>query len=237
MIALTRFAGSPFDDPNISLANLEAFATDHLERLSANNPGGVFTERITETTTALSAFDDAHTSDVIALGRRKAQKLAKNHFRHTLAFEVGKIMGAVIARYGDGTPEVVECVPHGRRIFTICRDDEVDSHLHTLVKGVTAHEADLDEALTAKAENLRDHWLAIYAASEASTGAKTATEQEKRDARESLQWILYVNLQAITRQYPRQPKKVALYMQQYLLGLPASDPDPDDGGGGGGMSS
>ncbi len=234
MITLTRYADCPFDDPAISVDELAAFATDHLERLSANNPGSVFTDRITETTTALSAFDDAHTGDLTALGQRKAQKLTKNNFRETLAFEVGKILGAVIAQYGDGTPEVVECVPQGRKVFSTCRDDEVENHLDVLVNGVSAHEADLGAALTTQAEDLRDDWLAIYAASEAATGAKTATEAEKRAARESLQWILYVNLQAITREYPRQPEMVTLYMQQHLLGMPADDSDPGNGGGGGG---
>ena len=54
MIRLNRFLSNPFDDPEISLDELLAFSTDHLQRLIANNPGGIYTARITATTNAES---------------------------------------------------------------------------------------------------------------------------------------------------------------------------------------
>ncbi len=65
---------------------------------------------------------------------------------------------------------------------------------------------------------------------EASTGEKTATEQEKRDARLALQQELYKNLNEITGIIPRQPDKVERYMRQSLLGFPVDSAPDGDGG-------
>ena len=51
MIYLNRFLEVPFDHRQISMDELIAFTTDHLQRMVANNPGALFNARITATTT------------------------------------------------------------------------------------------------------------------------------------------------------------------------------------------
>lgn len=228
MITLSRFLNNPFDDPNISMAELMAFSTDHLQRMIANNAGGELTDRITATDAALTLVADCFTDDQTKLGLRKARKQAKDTFRADLPGAVAKIAAAVVAQYGDGSPEVVECCPQGRSIFSSCRDDQVQNHLQTLVNGVTAHQADLGAPLVAQATALKDNWMTVYNASEAATGAKTTTQEEKRLARENLQAMLFLNLLKIAQMFPRQPEKLAMYMQQHLLENPQeSEPEPE----------
>jgi hypothetical protein len=62
-----------------------------------------------------------------------------------------------------------------------------------------------------------NEWVTVYAASEAATGAKTTTQEGKKLARENLQLMLFLNLLKIAEMFPRQPEKLALYMQQSLL--------------------
>ncbi len=57
----------------------------------------------------------------------------------------------------------------------------------------------------------------MYAASETSSGAKTTTEEGKRNARLGLQLELFKNLLTLALNFPRQPEKLDLYMQQSLL--------------------
>lgn len=56
------------------------------------------------------------------------------------------------------------------------------------------------------------------------------SEQEKKLARENLQLMLYLNLVKLMEMFPRQPEKLALYMQQSLLEVPSSpeeeEPEP-----------
>lgn len=71
--------------------------------------------------------------------------------------------------------------------------------------------------LVAEATALKNAWAGIYAASEASSGAKTTTQEGKRLARENLQLMLFLNLLKVAEMFPRQPEKLPLYMQQHLL--------------------
>ena len=229
MRRLTYYLENPFDDPNISIAELAAFTTDHLQRMSANNGGGELSDRITATSQAFSVVEDCVTDDQGRLGLRKARKMVKDDFRKSLPAAVAKIVAAVVAQYGDGAPEVTECVPQGRSIFSSCRDDQVEVHLQTLVNAITTHQADLGAPLVTTATDLKDAWVTIYTASEASTGAKTTTEEGKRLARENLQLMLFLNLLKFAEMYARQPEQLSLYMQQHLLENPSSpdEPEPD----------
>jgi hypothetical protein len=227
MRKLSRFLENPLDDDGISIDELTAFTTDHLQRMIANNSGGFLTARIAATQTGLDGVEDTLTDDQTKLGMRKGRKIAKNGFRAALPEGVARIHGVVVAKYGPNSAEVAECFPEGRTVFGKCTDDRVDNHLQTLINGVTAHEVDLGAAVVTDATSLLTAWNAIYTASESSTGAKTSTQDQKNAARAALQLELFKNLLTIALQFPRQPEKLALYMQQSLLeDHPAQPPEP-----------
>jgi len=214
---LHHFIENPFDDPDISLPNLLAFTTDHIQRLINNNSTGDFTGRITATQSALGLVDTKAIGNLSQLGVREGKKQTKNDHRKTLPAGVAKIAGLVTGQYGDKAPELLECFPQGRNVFNNCRDDEVKEHLETLLAAVTAHQADLGAPTVAKAQALLDGWMTVYAESEASSGVKSAAEQSKNYARENLQLMLFLNLVKIGEVFARQPDKLDLYMQQSLL--------------------
>lgn len=56
-----------------------------------------------------------------------------------------------------------------------------------------------------------------YSASKRAGGAKTATQEGNRAARENLQLMLHLNLLKLAQMLPRQPNKAELYLQQSLL--------------------
>jgi len=217
MIDLHRFLENPFDDPHISLPNLVAFTTDHIQRMINNNSTGDFTGRITATQSSLGLVDTKALADLSQLGVREGSKQTKNDYRKALPAGVAKIAGLVTGQYGDRAPELLECFPQGRNVFNNCRDDEVKEHLETLLGAVTAHQADLGAPTVAKAQALVDGWAAVYDASETSSGVKSAAITEKNYARENLQLMLFLNLLKIGEVFARQPEKLDLYMQQSLL--------------------
>lgn len=214
---LEIFLTNPFDDPGISLDELLNFATDFLSRANANNPGGFLTARIAAALAALTPLQAASGSDQIQLGLRKAAKDAKNTFRKSLPEEIGKVALAVAANYGEDSAQVTECFPAGRTVFTRAADDRLNDHFTAMIAGVAAHVADLGAPLLAQATALQTNWLTIYAASEASGGAKSLTEAARREARGVLQLELFRTLLTIGLQYPRQPEKLAEFMTQSLL--------------------
>ena len=222
---LTRFLDNPFDDRGISVDELLAFTTDHLQRMISNNAGGELSGRITATTSALQLVEDCVTDTKLAI--RKSRKQAKEAFRASLPESIGRIAGAVMNKFGQNSVEMTECLPHGRSIFSTCRDDKVENNLQTTINGLTAHQAVLGAQVVADAIALKAAWMTVYTASEDATGGKTTTQEGKKLARENLQLMLFLNLLKLAEMFPRQPDKLKLYMQQHLLENPASPPDSE----------
>ena len=214
---LSRFLEVPFDDPGVSMDELIAFSTDHLQRMIANNPGALWNLRITATSTALLAVENCATDDLTKLGLRKSRIMAKDTFRQALPEKIAMINAAVVAKFGPNAPEITECFPSGRSIFSSCADDAVNNHLQTLINALTAHQPALGPIPLGDAGGLLSTWTAVYAASESSTGAKTTSEDAKRKARLALQLELFKNLLTIAMNFAREPEKVTLYMRQSLL--------------------
>ncbi len=73
---------------------------------------------------------------------------------------------------------------------------------------------------------LKANWLTIYAASEASAGPSSTTQDGKKMARDGLQLMLYLNLCKLMEMFPSQPEKMTIYMQQHLLENPIVPEEP-----------
>lgn len=231
---------NPLNDPSISIAELLSFATDSVERFSANNPDGVFNSRIGATSAAIGDLETAFAEDVGQLGIRKTAKLVKDNFRKSLKKEIETFEAKIKIAVGAGSPELKTFFPLGRTIFGKATDDALKGHLDSLVSAVAADQARMGAQLVADVQAARDAWVQVYTASEASTGGKTATEAEKRAAREALQLELFRNLLKLVEMYPDQPDKLGLYMRQQLLGgpsTPAAGTGTGSGGSGGGEPS
>ena len=217
---LSTYLESPFDDATITIDQLAAFTTDHLGRLRAQNADGALDDRVAATAAAMQAFDDAYTADMVATARRMGRKQAKRQFRHKLPRETGRLIAIVEAYFGKRSPEIHICLPRGRRGLARSTDDMLEENLGALLKGLQSLEATIGAQWVEMATALRDEWRAIYTESESSTAGQTATADRLRRARRTLQWELYRNLLEIALRYPRQPKKLSLYMMPYLLGKP-----------------
>ncbi len=217
MRALHRYFVNPFDAGGISLSELLAFATDHLERLRAQNQAGRHDLRIAVTETALVELRQASSGDASSGGSRMASKSRKRRFRlgGTLGDQVTRVFGHVLAHYGPRSPQVRELGRKGDILR--CPDDELDNRLRALHRCVAAHQATIGDAAVTLAAELVDQWAAIYEESESATGTKTRTESELRRARRALQGVLYLNLLHLVEIFPRQPEKLPLYMQPHLL--------------------
>ena len=227
MRTLARFLDVPFDDPGIGLVKLVTFSLDHVQRMIANNIAQQFDTRITATQSSLALVMSHATDDETKLALRKARNQTKKAFRADLPAKIAKIAAAVTAKYGAVSPEMTECFPLGRTIFSTCVIDDLSKQLETLQNGITAHATDLGPTLVSDMAALVTGWAAIHEASETADGAKTATEEAKQLARENLQLMLFLNLLKIAEIFPRQPEKLARYMQQSLLeNHPAQPDDP-----------
>jgi hypothetical protein len=214
---LQIYLTNPFDDQRISMDALVRFSTDHLARLIANNPAAVFAPRITATTAALNGVGGAFSDDKTKAALRKARIQAKDNFRLALPAAIGKIYGEVLAKFADASPEMTECFPRGRSVFSQCTDGALAEELQALLNGVTAHAAALGAQAVTDATALGTGWTAVYQTSETSTGNKSGSQAAKQAARSALQLELFKNLLTLALNFPGQPEQLDTYMQQSLL--------------------
>lgn len=219
---------NPFDDPGIAINHLAAFTTDHLVKMNANNVGGFLTSRIPPTVAAFANVNTAFQSDFSSLGARKTSKKVKTDYRKTLADGAGKIMVTLENKYGKKSAMLTTFFPQGLGKFNRIPDDQVTNEWTSLIAALTAHTADVGAQTVTDATTLKNGWVAVYTPSENATGTKDSTMLAKQAARQALQLELYKNWLTIALQFPRQPEKLDVYMQQSLLSPhnPATPPTP-----------
>ncbi len=217
MRILAYYFMNPFLLARLGIAVLIAFTTDLIQRMIANNPEGKLDERIDAVSAALAQLRTEFVDDGIQLGLRKGVKLEKRLFRSELADKVRPVYNAVWESFGEPSPEMEAVFPKGKAVWYYVRDDQVEDYLNIMVSGVAQYEPTLGADVLAEAESVRDEWVDLYEASETATGDKTATESEKREARENLEVELFKTIATLMLLFPRDPERFALYMQQHLL--------------------
>jgi hypothetical protein len=228
MYDLHKVLTNPFNDHNISIAALVAFTSDHVGKMTAKNTGSFLTARIAATNTALAAVNTAFGTDLGKLGLRKTSKQAKDAFRDTLRPAISKIYTVLTAKYGEHSTQLAQFLPLGRDGLLKAHDDQLASELQALVTALTAKQTDLGADVVTQATALQTGWNAVYAPSESSGDAKSASKDAKNAARAALQKELFLNLLAIAQQFPDQPEQLDVYMQPSLLEshTPAPAPSP-----------
>jgi hypothetical protein len=214
---ISGYLVNPFNDPHISLPALFSFTTDHLERMKANNPGGLWDARIAATSSAWIAYGNSDVTDMTKLGVRKGDKRSKRNFRKAMRERLARVYGAMLGHYGVRSPEIKAVFGKSRGRMARTVDDLLKEELTVVSEGVTARAADLGASIVTEAQNLLSEWTVIWQASESATGVKSAAEAAKRSARRALQTELFLNLLFIAQQFPGQPEKLKLYMQKSLL--------------------
>jgi uncharacterized protein with beta-barrel porin domain len=224
MIDLRKIFTNWFKDPAISFTELLKYAARHLQLMIANNPGALLNERINATTIALSAVEAGVTDVTIKAAIQKGKTEAKKTFREVLPENIRKIHAAVVAVYGDPSPDLTECFPEGRGVFGSCRDEQLNNKLAPLVAALTPRADQIGQVHVDNAGGLVSTWTAIFAAQDAAMAQKSMMAGSRDAAKAQLQLALYLNVLRLAMAFPDQPEKCDLYCpQQYLKNAQAGE--------------
>ena len=217
MINFHRFFINPLDDRQISFTEILTYAAVSYQRMVANNPGGVLTTRINATAVALNGLESGVTDDLTKLAIQKAKTDAKVAFRASLPQVMAKIHGAVVGAFGPNAPQVIECFPLGRSIFTSCRDEQLNNHLQQLVNCITPLQAQVGANAVGEAGAALSSWTLLYVAQQQAIGVKSQTAEARDAARATLRLELFKNLLTLALTFPNDSDKCDLYCPQHLL--------------------
>ncbi|MEK0451332.1 MAG: hypothetical protein RL088_3600 [Verrucomicrobiota bacterium] len=227
MIDLERFFINPFDDRQISKAELQAFGVAHLAEMVANNEGGFLSAQIATTTTLLTTLDTKLGTETVKLGIQKARTRAKDDYRDTIVETIGRVQGAVHSAYGKKHPKTEEIFPEGAVIFSDCEDAQMNDKLDALFTALDANQTELGSTPRNLVDNLRTQWALIIGASTTGKAARSTALNDTKLAVAALRAQLFKNLLTCALHWPNQTDRARLIFPQHLLENPASPEDEE----------
>ena len=228
MINLQTFFLNPFLALEITFSRLLKYAARHLARMMASNPASLLDARIAATTAALNAVENTVTDVATKQAIQEARTQIKEDFRTALRAHIRRIYGAVAGAFGDPSPELTECFPQGRSVFSECRDEELNNKLGQLVANITPKSAQVGATIVTLATNLKTQWAAIFLQQDQAISAREVTAEGRNTARATLAQELFLNLLLLAETYPNDLKKCDYYCPQQYLRRPAARTVPED---------
>ncbi len=217
MLDLDRFFSNPFNHRRLTLLRLIDFASTHLARMVAHNPGALLDARIAATSAALAGLDGTMVGNEVKLALRKARVQAKEAFRTALPNRLARIHGALLAAFGPEATQVTACFPQGRSAFITCPDGELDEKLATLHSGLTPLAAQVGQPPVDTVAGWITTWNALLLEVEIASATKHSVESARRAARATLQLELFRNVLALAANFPDQKEMAAVYCPKHLL--------------------
>lgn len=161
-----------FEDKNFSVTEKVTTAAAWIGRMTVNNPGGVFSSRITALQGALSAVEASSTDKGVKLALQKTATINKKNFRRALVGNMSKVHAKVVAQYGKGSAQLTGVFPKGLAPFAEnAKDEPLENELGVVLAGLTTYQADLGPAVVAEVGGYISTWLVVY---NAASGSKTA---------------------------------------------------------------
>lgn len=113
MINLKVFFKNHFDTKEISDDKMKKFTEDHLQRLAANNPGGIYDTLITETTSAYTNYFGLMSDEDLAHANQQAKTIVMNNIVEEFKNAVRQKEGLVRAHWNKDSPEYQNFFPYG----------------------------------------------------------------------------------------------------------------------------
>ena len=223
---LFDYTKNPFKRKSIKFQRLMNYASTQLDAFTVDNVGGIWTARIAATTTALTALDDGMADNETKLAIQKAQVQAKQAWRAELPGKVGRIYNAVAAEFGDPSPEVTECFPHGRTVFNGCPDGELNDHLTQLKDCVATKSPPVAAGIVTLANTLATEWTGFFTGTGTAKQNKKMMEAARKLARAALADELFKNLLTYGLQFPDNEVKFTEFIPAGLLDAPETTAMP-----------
>ena len=143
MINLKVFFKSHFDTTFISDENLRKFADIHLQRLTTNNPGGIYTAIITETGIVYMAYfgaiGDEAVRTAVKEGTTVELNIAVENFKHDVSQKEGIVRGI----YGVDSGTYQEFFPQGLTEYSNADLGNIHTFTEIMMDAATAHAVDV----------------------------------------------------------------------------------------------
>jgi hypothetical protein len=217
MIELARYFRILFLSVRISRDRLRIFTEAHIQALTNNNPGGIFTAILTAVTNAYNAYFGDLASRSLNEAVKQAKTQARDISRENLQKNISENEALVKYTYRN-TPDVYqEFYPFG-----VDEYHQADVANYVIIteryrQALANHAGDFTPAFVTAYNNLHTTFMSNFNAQLAAVGDIYTEISELQTSRQALATQLTINLLTIALQYVGDESKADVYFRQDIL--------------------
>lgn len=206
-----------FQDKHITHYRLLTGSFNHLANLTTNNPGGVFSGIIADTTTKTTALGTALSHRMMGTGERKGAKMVKDMARATFQSFVSRGEGRIRSLFGEESAQYAQFLPQQVTHFFTCTDAEFAKASSGFAARCETYVAEVGTDFRDSAVALADAYATALANLTTGKVKSKGSITEANAAAKALSEQLCKNWLLIAAQFPLQPQKVKLYISTHLF--------------------
>ena len=209
-----------FEVKDLTDNRLETFTADHVERIKANNPSGVFDALIADTQTVLAEFHHSRQRQQGSIGNFKADTLSKSRARETFTIFIRQQEGTVRGKFGKGSTPYLHFFPDGLTAFDRATAMGYELLVKNIVARATQYETDLGSGLKTQATALAHAYITAEEDQVEKIGQVSNTRSEADTDHSALTRQLTYNALVIATHFLLQTQKSKVYFNTSLLFAP-----------------
>lgn len=217
IFSIERYFRILFLTKNISRDNLKQFAEDHIQRLTVNNPGGIFTSLLVNVTNAYTSFfgDLSHTA--IAGAVQKARTAGMSNSKDKAIQFIRDAHGLITYTFRD-TPEIISTFyPHGMDEYTHSDLGNAELIINRFIQAATDNSGVLPVNFVGDITNLRNVFVANRTTQLLQKGTLSADRSHIVGTQEGLCIELTRNVLLIAAHFVGHESKAHVYFDQGII--------------------
>jgi hypothetical protein len=202
------------------------FTQDHIQRITANNGGGLFTTLLNETVTAYTAYFGNITEEDLAFAVQQSLTMSADNLIKTFKDTTSQKEGIIKATYGKGSPTYQEFFPLGLTEYSNATKANVETLMTRMVSAITVHVADLGLPLKNLFADIKSNYITARNLQLAKIGEVSSEKTQVRSTRDVIEVQLCKNLHFIGYTYPGNADRCMDFFDQSII-RPSQSSDSD----------
>ena len=217
MIELVKYFRILFLSPRISRERLKDFTEDHIQRLAAHNPGGIFTAILSAITTAYNNYYGDLASESLNLAVQKGTTNAMNESRVNLERQLIDNEKLVAYTYRNNRTTYLEFYPQGLTEYHNADLPTLETISDRYKSSLAAHAADFTPTFVTDYNTLQGLFVTNRAAQHTAMGNVSSERGDLVTTKLGLATQLTANLLTIALQFLGDESKCETYFNQGIL--------------------
>jgi hypothetical protein len=225
MIELVKYFRILFLSAKLSRDRLKDFTEDHIQRLTANNPGGIFTTILTAITSAYNSYFGDLASEELNLVVQKGMTTAMNESRTALEKQLSDNEGLVAYIYRNNKAMYELFYPQGMTEYYQASISHMGTISGRYKTALSNNSGDFDPQFITDYNTVQQTFIDNRAAQEGAKGNVSAERSDLQVSRPELCTQLTKNLLTIALQYVGDESKSDVYFNQAILNAAFKESD------------